>query len=172
VEFTLLIPAPSASEHVLVTPCYCICGFQFPVATLRLSALPAGQDLHAPGATVFYPSPRPLFLAPDEIRKLLEHSHDDAYVIIATAILTGMRRGELFALQAGRRIQQRPDPCAESTVLPTRETLGQDVWLCFHETQEQGKRPPDRHVASIEEDPERTLAGSGQGEEPLASRIS
>jgi integrase len=34
-----------------------------------------------------------------EIKTLLEHCYDDAYVIVLTAALTGMRRGEIFGLQ-------------------------------------------------------------------------
>jgi integrase len=37
-------------------------------------------------------------LSPEEIRKLLASSEGDTYVINATAILTGMRRGEVFGL--------------------------------------------------------------------------
>ncbi|MBI2821674.1 MAG: tyrosine-type recombinase/integrase, partial [Acidobacteria bacterium] len=38
-------------------------------------------------------------LAPEEIRALLEACVDDAYPIVATAVLTGMRRGEVFGLR-------------------------------------------------------------------------
>ena len=37
-------------------------------------------------------------LTPEEIRRLLDCCVDDAYVIVATAVLTGMRRSEVFGL--------------------------------------------------------------------------
>ena len=41
------------------------------------------------------------FLKPDEIRLLLEHSREPFKTIFLTAVLTGMRRGEILGLQWG-----------------------------------------------------------------------
>ena len=41
------------------------------------------------------------FLTPDEVRTLLAAADERHYALLATAVMTGMRQGELLALQWG-----------------------------------------------------------------------